>query len=930
MIGWSLRGSKVLRQKTLRMVSGSRTTTKARLRRSEAPASQRRAILHQRLLCRPNGLLAMTLSFIFFFPQAVFSEDSSALLGQQNRIPQPTTVIESAKKNEPVTAGKFQHSKTYQVAYSSYAGDLLHLGKNEALIYGGDQPDRISAKIINTETGDVIKNLALHLGGNENGIRLLGDVSDNLRFIALVSKPQNDPDVESVTGPTRVYLFAHPYGEDSWIEISLVDEMLQPDEIAFNPSPVRRVEKVSAVKVDNDGTVYLLGQMDEFRMIERSLGQSWSVGGIDTVDFFVKSYKAGHFLGEKRFNLPDASGKRVLFNRLDFVRIGTKPNQKELIVYGPPAGGSLTAVKFKRRLEKQSYLRIENVKGDYAEVAQDGNSILIMNAVKWDPDGKFLRIYSLETGELLASSHNLGTFSFPGSFHRAVWDRETASYLIHTTKPSENGEEQAYLHWVKDHQIRSTNLAVLLQRFFFGEEKFSLWGMAIEGDKLIFSLGTHHESRLVALSKNDFFSYLENLPAEVEIAPKTTERAEARAASKLEQVQMTKETEALQVFDEQGRLDTEISVDQIKDFDWGNSEATLTFSKPGVRDGVVAEVYDGLDTLTEQKKISAGFSILADYDAGTQQFFVIGRLRLRVHTSYAEEWMHTKNYVLIRDNQTGELMQAYDLTRNKSVLEEVNAVMKEVMKKVDEVNPLATHVPLAAPLVPQNPVFAYDYPGTQAPPVPAQDFKANSDPTISLDTQGRPVSMMIMEGKVFLDWTKRTAAFVRSVDGTRVDYAQIELEESQGHAQSNRQPIALFSQGDKNLLISGRPNVMSYTDGSYDWILSMNPVNIAFFSSDGTLLDIHFEGQSLRENLQTAEVLLEMQLKRLDDEQLVSILTGLQNIADGIQAQLEASRFLNDPRSLLQIQEILDEAEETVNDFKDPSPDQSQVPAVLY
>ncbi len=445
--------------------------------------------------------------------------------------------------------------------------------------------------------------------------------------------------------------------------------------------------------------------------------------------------------------------------------------------------------------------------------------------------------------------------------------------------------------------------------------------MAFEGERIIFSLGKwdreagHQIYFLLSFPKNDFFAYLENLPMEGDAVPKTQDPSgKIQESSHGEQIQKENEPEALQVFDEQGRLATEISVDEIKDFDWGTSEATVTFSKPGERDSVVAETYDELNTVTDQKKLPAGFSILADYDEGSQQFFVVGRLRLRVHSTYAEEWMRQKNYVLIRDNQTGELMQAYNGANSKSVLEEVNAVMKEVLKKTDKVSS-PVPIPSPASLVSQAPIFSYDYPGSTPQPVPTQDFKAAANQTLSLDSQGRPVSMSILQGKIFLDWTKKTAAFIRSIDGTRVDYAQISLEENESLLLEERQRIAEFSQGERKYLILGRPDMMSYTDGSYDWILSMRESNIAFFSSDGTLLDIHFDGQSLRENLQTAEVLLEMQLNRPDDEQLILILNGLKNIVNGVQTHLDTGRFLNDPSSLLQIQEMLDEAGDVLNNF---------------
>ena len=633
----------------------------------------------------------------------------------------------------PSTGSPFSNqSKVMRVDFSSNGGDLLGLDDTRVFVFGRKEntetENRVFAKVVDIKNDGTVRELPINLEGNTRELRVLGDVSEDHRQLALVTGPQGDPGVENASEPTRLSVFDASLdfasrGKRRVVEVPLSDEMAEPEDAESSPLTVRRVEKVNSVRIENDGTVYLLGEKDEFRYAEKMFEcdparvrdcehslRSKLLVGILPVDSFVRTYKDGQWLGEQRFKIPDSQGKNIPFNRIDMAKEDTRPSQKSVIVYGPPVEGILTVLKFPTspQLGPPAPVKIEDVNGDYAEIPHGDHVFVIMNAVKWDLNGRFFQIRGLEKEEVLGSGGDSGTFSFPGSFHRTVWDRENETRLIFTSKPTAAWNENAYVNIVQKGTNRSASLTSLF-RELIGGDKFSLRGVASDEKSLLLSVAKSNEEAnsfdeyLLTVAKNDFYSYLK---------------------------------------------------------------------------------------LTNEEE---------------------------------------------KDNQ--------------------------------------------------NMVF---------------------------DSRHRPLSITIPQGKIFVDWSKKTGAFVRVADGTRVDYDQAVLRDGTGPFPAGNQEIAEYAMAGKTRVMTARPVLISYTDGSYDRVLSLEPKTVAFFSSDGTLLDVRLEEQSLKEALQTIQAAIELKPGVLRSTELDTMAGEVGNILEGVRGTLDRAQFVNDVPSYLQIHEMLEQAETTL------------------
>ena len=610
----------------------------------------------------------------------------------------------------PSTASPFSaETQVMRVDFSSAGGDVLGLDNHQVLIYGRksiqETGDSVFAKVVDAEKGGVLREFSLPLEKNKQDMKILGDVSEDHQQMAILTSPLPDPSMEMEIGPTQLSVFNAPLHragfnlpytqeEKTASEISLSDESVESD-----PQSVRRVEKITALAVDNDGTTYLLGEKVEFRYVEKTLG------GIMVQDHFVKVYKDGQFLGEQRFQSADSEGKQIPFNRIDLIQDTGDPTRKSVMVYGRPVEGVLTVLKFPAdsKLGLPAPVRIEGVTGDYTEISNQ--KAFIMNAVEWNINGRSFQIRNLENGEILGSGNDIGTFSFPGPFHRTVWDRENNTHLIFTTKPTAAWSENGYVNIERNNSNRSIALTPLF-RDLIGGDKFSLRGAADAGDRFVFSVAKsmegeeRFENYLITVAKKDFYPFL--------------------------------------------------------------------------------------------------------------------------NASEAQE----------KENQ--------------------------------------------------NIVF---------------------------DQRRRPISIAIPQGKIFVDWVAMRAAFIRLADGTRVDYDEIRLKEGTGPVPRGSQEIAEYAMDGKTKMLTARPVTISYPDGSYDDILSVQPKAIAFFSPDDTLLDVRLDKQSLKESLQTFEAALELNPQLLHREELENRAEDLEEILSGIRNSLDKTRFSDDLASFSQIEEMLAQAD---------------------
>ena len=569
-------------------------------------------------------------------------------------------------------------------------------------IYRDAERRNLFAKIIDADTGNIIKDFPLHSENNFQQ-RILGDVSQDHRELALIAGPQGDPGPENPLEATRLYRI-DPAAVDHVTEISLADERVGAEDPELEGSSARRVEKITSLKLDSNGRIYLLGEKDEFRYAERMFEcdpakmsncqqkmNSKSLVGIVPLDHFVRVYEGDQLLAEERFKLPDGEGKIIPFNRIDLTQDPADPHLSSVIVYGPPVNDTLTVLKFPTgpKLDTPAPVKIESVRGDYSETAQDDESLIVINAGKPGLlDERSLQVVNIAKGEIQASANDIGTFSFPGSLHRSVWDKETGSHLVFTIKPTAAWEENSFVHIVQGNASRSMGLTPLF-RELIGGDKFSLRGATTDEGSFIFSVAkpkdetsAEFDEYLVRVTKKDFYAYL-----------KTTGEAEG----------------------------------------------------------------------------------------------------------------HDQNLVF--------------------------------------------------------------------------------------DSQSRPISVTLPQGKIFIDWIKKTAAFVRLADGTRVDYDQVMLIEGRGSVPQGSQEIAEYVTGGMTKMITARPDSFLYADGSYDRVLSFAPKAIAFFSSNGTLLDIRLGNDSLKDAIQS------LQQVKLD------------RLVKGLKVMIDRDHLRSDLLSYLQIKDMLHQAE---------------------
>ena len=629
-----------------------------------------------------------------------------------------------AQALSPSTGPFSRETKVMRVNFSAWGGDILRLDQSRVFIFGrgekGGTLGRAFAKIIDTDTGNIVKELSLPSGNNFQQ-RILGGVSRDHRELALILGPQGDPGPENPLQATRLYRVDSALGGHV-TEISLADEKAGVEDPESENSVTRRVEKITSLKLDSNGRIYLLGEKDEFRYAEKMFEcdpsqmrdceqkmKSKSLVGIVPLGHFVRVYEGGRLLAEERFKLPGGEGKIIPFNRIDLMPDPADSNSSSAIVYGPPVDDTLTVLKFPSgpQLDTPAPVEIESVRGDYSEMAQDDGSLIAMSAGKPGLlDERSLQVIDIAKGEIRASANDIGTFSFPGSLHRSVWDKENENRLVFTIKPTAAWDENSYVNIVKGNTNRSMSLTPLF-RELIGGDKFSLRGATTDESSFIFSVAQpkdetsgEFDEYLVRVTKKDFYAYL-----------KTAGEAES------------------------------------------------------------------LD---------------------------------------------------------------------------------------------------------QNLVF---------------------------DSRRRPVSITLPQGKIFIDWIKKTAAFVRLADGTRIDYDQVILMEGKGSVPSGSQEIAEYADGGRTQMIAAQPDSFLYADGSYDRVLSFAPKAIAFFSSSGALLDIRLGDESLKDAIQSQQAAHELGRQLSQVSELTMINKRLDRITKGLRAAIDRDRLRSDLASYLQIKEMLHQAE---------------------